>query len=278
MAISKNSFSGPFKGKLGKMVFYILNGQQVCRTIGRQSKPSKKQLANQQAMAATMKVLKPLKDFIKPGFELQAKGTVWNSFNLATAYTKKHALQGEYPNISVDYNKLLLSSGTLPASNEISIVKTEKGVLLTWDNKNLLPGAWPDDLVMVVIYHPLAEEASVHLNAAKRQDGSCFIPVASQLLAEPIETFLCFKSADGERISDSVYVGNLNGAAETSEEKKQKEKYQVLKSHFDKIAASYLKQQQAYFKSGTKTKAFRHLEKEYQVLKNQLLNLPGKPD
>ncbi len=281
MAISKSGHLGPSSGKIGNVVFYMLNGQQVSRSIGLPGKPTKAQLANRQAMKVTMNLLRPMLEFIKPGFELKAKGTTCNSFNLATSYNKKHALKGEYPNISVDYSKVLLSSGSLPSTEKTSLVKTKEGLNIKWAAAKAAAGAFNDDIVMVVLRFPSGDYSKSYLNAAKREDGKCFIPVPDkELLNGPIEAYMCFKSADGERISDSVYLGNLNGSAEEQKETERKEKeragYQAIESRFKKVKASY---DQFFGEHGlTKsTKAFKYVAEEYEVLKNKLKNHPGKP-
>jgi hypothetical protein len=92
-----------------------------------------------------------------------------------------------------------------------------------------------------------------------------------------MEIYICFKSANGKRISNSVYLGNLNGEMETDEEKHEKKKYDALKARFEQVSADYLRLQELDRGLHTSTKAFRTLEKEYQVLKNKLDHLPGKP-
>ncbi|ALL04431.1 hypothetical protein AQ505_02320 [Pedobacter sp. PACM 27299] len=59
---------------------------------------------------------------------IRVANTNRNAYNEALAYHKKHALTGEYPNISLDYPKALLSIGTLiPANNPSSCpAKLEK--------------------------------------------------------------------------------------------------------------------------------------------------------
>lgn len=277
MATNKNGPYGHPNGKIGNIVFYVLNGQNVSRTIGDPGKPSRNQLGNQQSMAVTMALLKCMKDFINVGFELEAAGTVKNAFNLATSYNKKEALQGEYPNISVNYSKVVLSKGDLPVAKDIQLNKTATGVLISWDPSRLDFDYRPDDSVMIMLYHPLRKKAKSFLNAARREEGSHFIEIDKEWLDEPIEAYLCFKSANGKRISDSVYVGNLNGEMESSEEKSKKEKYLQLKERFDRVEADYLRLMHLDRGAHMGTKAFRHLEKEYEVLKKKLDDLPGKP-
>ena len=276
MAIASNGPQGHLNGKVGKLVFYMLNGQPVVRLIGRKGKPSTLQLANYQAMAVTTKLLKFMGSFIKLGYGLQAKGTVHNPHNLATSYHKKHALKGEYPNISVDYSKVLLSKGVLPETKDLQAKKVENGLEITWDTAYREHLA-PNDSVMVMICCPETGMDRQHLNVARRSEGKCFIPMTEKALKEQIEPYISFISADGERLSDSIYLGNLNGVGHNQEEKSNQKKYHQVKTRFDQVAGSYLGQMKENYGMPLNTKAFKVLEKEYTVLKAQLDHLPGKP-
>ena len=179
MAICYAGPHGHPSGKIGKLVFYTLNGQPVCRLIGRAGKPSINQLGNRQAMSVTMDLLRPMADFINVSFKLEAEGTVKNPHNLATSYNKKHALTGQYPDIKVDYSKVILSKGSLEMANDLKLSKGEEGINLSWNTAGFENGRY-DDILMVMVSHPEREYASSFLNAAKREDGSCFIPLQSE--------------------------------------------------------------------------------------------------
>ncbi|MBC8984984.1 hypothetical protein H9X96_04260 [Pedobacter sp. N36a] len=271
---------GPYghpSGKIGNMVFYMLNGQGVCRLIGKAGKPTIKQLANRQAMAVTMELLKPMANFINVSFKLEAAGTIRNPHNLATSYNKKHALTGEYPNLRIDYEKVVLSRGSLELIKDLNISKGEHGINLTW-NSDYNENADTDDIMMVMVNHPGRNKASAFLNAGKRVDGGCFIPLDKDwMMEEQMEIYICLKSANGKLISDSLYAGNLNGAAETAQQKADAAHYNLIKTRFDQVSAAYQKKRMDAAEDIPKTKAFRQLEREYHVLKDKLIHLAGKP-
>lgn len=277
MALSLNGPHGHLKGKIGNLVYYVLNGQPVVRTIGDPGKPSKNQKGNQQAMSVTMKAVKSMKDFINSSFEPEARGTIRNPFNLAVSYNKKLALQGAYPDIKVDYSKIVLSYGDLPLAYDLKMVKTDAGVLVSWGPDHEDFNARDNDMVMLMLCHPLHHKSTTALNACRRDAGQYFFPLSHAMLNEPIEGYICFKSANGKHISDSAYLGNLNGEMDSLEEEHQKKKYTALKTRFDQIAPDYLQQLSDNHGNPVDSKAFRNLEKEYQVLKHKLEHLPGKP-
>ncbi|WP_316748159.1 DUF6266 family protein [Pedobacter gandavensis] len=276
MAIASNGPHGHLNGKVGNLVFYMLNGQPVVRLIGRKGKPSKLQLANYQEMAVTTKLLSNMGGFIKLGYGLQARGTVHNAHNLATSYHKKQALTGEYPNIRIDYNKVKLSQGVMPETADLKISKVSGGLEITWNPKNDAE-LKDNDSVMVMICCPETGKDQEYLNIARRSEGKCFIPMYEQVLNQQLEPYISFISADGERVSDSVYLGNLNGTVKNEVEKQQEEKYVQVKTRFDQVESSYSSQVIANYGERPKNKAFKYLEKEYETLKKQLEHLPGKP-
>jgi hypothetical protein len=266
---------GPLIGKVGKLVSYILNGQVVTRTIGhKRTRHSDKQLANYQAMAVTMELLSSMTTFNNTSFEIEARGTVRNQHNLATSYNKKQALKGEYPNISVDYSKVVLSYGDLENAENLKMEKTGAGLQINWDTS----AGKGDDIVMIMVYHPVEGRCSGSINACRRDAGTYFVAIAEQEdLEHQMEVYICFKSADGKKISNSVYLGNFNGEMDRLEEQKKQEKYKVLKTRFDQVSADYFRIQNLDLGLHSGTKAFRNLKKEYEVLKEKLKHMPGKP-
>lgn len=274
MAVSPYGPHGPVIGKIGNLVSYILNGQVVTRTIGHKSnKHSKDQLANYQSMAVTMNLLSPMLPFINSSFEIEARGTVKNQHNLATSYNKKQALTGEYPNIKVDYSKVVLSYGDLPIAENLKMVKTDTGLQFSWDTEDGLA----HDMVMILVCHPHRAQVTSSINACRRDAGTYFAKLSEEDLDQQLEAYICFKSANGKQISNSVYLGNFNGAAKNEQEKQEEKKYELIKARFDQVSADYLSMQELDRGKHTSTKAFRTLEKEYQVLKQKLEHLPGKP-
>ncbi|WP_316838500.1 DUF6266 family protein [Pedobacter gandavensis] len=271
---------GPYghpSGKIGNVVFYMLNGQPVCRLIGKAGKPSINQKGNRQSMSVTMELIKPMADFIGVSFKLEAEGSPKNTYNLAVSYNKKHALTGQYPNIKVDYSKIILSKGNLEMAKDLKLTKGEDGINLSWNTATEQYG-YHDDIMMVMISHPVKKTASNFLNVAKRSDGSCFIPLYHEwMMSEQMEVYVCVRSADEKSISNSVYVGNLNGVPDTESEIAEKANYQAIKARFDQVANDYHEKRMVLGHGGMESKAFRQVRKEYQVLKEKLEHLPGKP-
>ena len=261
---------GRFIGKIGNIVYYMLRGQYVSRTIGKQPKRrTEKQLANHHAMSVTMDFVRVVNSFIKVSFAFEAQGTKKNAHNLATSYVKKLALTGQYPNMRVDYSKVILSNGAVPLPAESDITKEEGGVTVSWQTDDQLRWTSNSDIVMVLLYFPGKGVAMPLFNAAKRKDGQVHIPLHKSFVDEPVEAFMCFKSADGTEISNSIYLGNLNGPAMTKQEVENEKKFDKEETHFKTIETKYLtilKENDGIFPD---TKSFRVLQAEYMVLQHR---------
>ena len=210
MAIMKHSALGIPHGKIGNLVFYPLNDKLICKGIGKPGPATPLQLVNRQKMAVTMKLLSPMIKYLNLGFATAVKGTDKNAHNLATAYHKKHALKGEYPNIEVDYEQVIISQGTLAVIQGVQFSKAAKGLNFTWDASQKTENGEYDDLVMIMVCYTATQKADAHLNAAKRRDGIHFLKMRPKDLKQPMALFMSLRSADGKLISDSSYLGALN--------------------------------------------------------------------
>ncbi|WP_222539288.1 DUF6266 family protein [Pedobacter polysacchareus] len=147
-------------------------------------------------MAVTTKLLRTMGNFIKLGYGLQARGTVHNAHNLATSYHKKHALKGEYPNIQIDYSKVMPSQGSMPETQGLKIIKVENGLEISWDTQEEEELAGNDSVILMICL-PEIEKGRQYLNIARRSEGKCFIPLSAKELTQQIEPYISFISADG---------------------------------------------------------------------------------
>lgn len=270
MSIAKYGVFGPQVGKLRNLVFYMLKGRPVCRSIGRYvDNPSVDQKSNRSGMTVVMRFIQALHQIIDLGFGVEARGTVRSAFNLAISHNKKHALKGKGEDLRVNYEKVLLSKGVLPGAERVMIKKVDGGILLSWENK-VQAGAYGSDMLMVALYYPGSNGADMHINKVSRQAGELFIPIAKKRQNDPVETYMFFRSVDGERVSESQYLGNMNGKALTKEEEEQ---YIVLLAALAEAQQNFGKQEQKFIDTGRKTKAYKNLDKECRVWQSRIDHL-----
>ncbi|MDR6785397.1 hypothetical protein ABIE26_004107 [Pedobacter africanus] len=206
MARLNGLFEG-FNGKLGNLVSYNLKGKQVIRKIGRTTKaPTTAQLAVQQKLTLTNAFLKSILPFINVGFALEVAGTDKNPHNAATAYNIKHALQGEYPNMSLDYSKALVSMGGLQPAIAAAVHLTGSLLTFTWLVDPNMDWGIKNDRAMLLVYCPELAKATYFFSGARRSKGTDVMGLPPEYAGKELHCYIAFKSSDGKRISDSIWV------------------------------------------------------------------------
>ena len=211
MATSSNGPLGNHNGKIGNIVYYTLNNKQVSRVIGKNTKPrTVGQLRQQEVMKICGEFFKTLKEFTTIGFSTEIIGTTKNQFNLVMENNSKYIIKGDYPALSIAYEKVILSKGKLKAAVNPKVEKSAEGLHFSWDGDPQM--SWPEstDQTMILVYFPETKEVICKLFGNSRISGSELLEIPEPLLARHMETYISFISADRKRISDSIYTGNVN--------------------------------------------------------------------
>lgn len=212
---------GPFgmlHGRVGNLVAYVLKGKNVMRQIGRSEKPlTPARKANCEKMTVVNRFLRPALPFIQVGFRFEVAGTNRNAYNEAVSYNKMNALQGEYPNISMDYSKVLVSKGNLAVAKQPQIERTEEGLLFTWDT-SYIPIEQKHDRAMLLVSFPELGEVNYHPSGSKRSEGKDLLPIEWNCKDARMEAYISFVNPEGTKVSDSVYVGSIAAIVRKSPE------------------------------------------------------------
>jgi hypothetical protein len=211
MGILHNGITGSHSGKVGNLVFYMLNGKQVVRTIGKTTKPPTiPQLKCRQEMAVSINFLKQITEFIEAGFKLVAKTTNKYPFNVAVSYHKMNALQGTYPNIEIAYEKVLVTQGVVLEAINPAVGRTLIGLNFSWDCPEVVEWPRTNDVVMVLVYFPLIQKTAYMLSGVNRLRCAEFLPLHNDLLNEYMEVYISFVAENRGSIANSTYLGSFN--------------------------------------------------------------------
>ena len=210
MGILKNGPLGALVGTTGGITSYVLKGQNVTRAKSEpRTKPlSKKQLANCQKMTVLNEFFDDILLLLKAGFGIEAKDTKYNYHNIATSYNKINALKGEYPNIEMDYPKVLISKGNLMPPEEVTLELVTEGIKFNWhtDGWKYNNGA---DQAMMLAFDPENKNVSLVVYGAHRSQGFDVLPLPKKMKNKALETYLSFISADRQTVATSVYTGQI---------------------------------------------------------------------
>ena len=206
-----NGVFGGFYGRIGNLVGYTLKGKYVIRKIGKSYKPlTPGRKANCQKMTLVNEILSPSLPVIRVGFRMAVAGTDKNEYNEAVSYNKKNAIQGVYPNLSLDYTRVLMSMGTLPVAIDPTLSQTDDKITFSWKVTPEHSGQYASDRAMLVVYFPDLKITCADLSGSKRLEGTHTLQISEEHINERMETYISFVKNNGREVSNSVYAGALN--------------------------------------------------------------------
>jgi hypothetical protein len=199
---------GPFSGKIGVVIGAFWRGIDYMRSLPRKSNkpPTEAQLKQQMIFGLVMGFLRPIADLIKIGFQSnKSKGTPMNA---ASAYHLENAITGVYPNLSIKFEKVMISKGVLPRVTSYDVATTVTGKIdFTWVNDANVKYA--SDLVTVVVFNPV-KNLFVYLDGAAARSAQLYkLSVPADFSGDTVQMWLYFVSANSKQVSDSTYLGEL---------------------------------------------------------------------
>ena len=211
MASIPNGILGSFVGTAGNVSGYMRNGKNFIRS--RRSKSSSpmtpKRLAQQQKIKVCNEFTKP---FCGTGFfnrTFPAYGHSGTGFNRVTSAIMNLAITGDYPNIFLNYKKVLISKGPLPEPENANVVRTGGGQLLfSWEDNSNEGTARMDDKVILVAFFPDLKQAIYSIGEAVRSDSNAVLNIGV-MKDFAAETWIGFLSADEKHSSCSSYCGRI---------------------------------------------------------------------
>ena len=220
MARNKWGLLGHFVGKLGASVGYYRLGVPVTRALPHPTlkKRTDAQKASNKSFSLVMKYVAPINEFVKYSFKpaaMKKPGLIPQ--NVATSVVRDHAIEGEYPNLYINYSKVMVSLGNLqPPENP---VVTLDGSTLTfkWDADTTTDWKRKQDQVMMLAYFPDTTQATFLVGGARRNVGQDSLDIQHFMKAKNgvkpnsiVETYIAFISNDRNSVSDSVYIGQIS--------------------------------------------------------------------
>ena len=174
------------------------------------SKPfTKKQLAVQQRTLICSTMLATIDSFIRIGFALDAAKSKMNYYNAAAVNLRKNALSGEYPEISLDYSKLLVTKGKLNSPEDPTVTLDEFGIIFSWSTEQRTREDHFSDQVMMLAYFPEINKARYTISGAERRKGKDMLVLSGIEQGYTAELFISFIANDHRAISNSVYLGQM---------------------------------------------------------------------
>ena len=148
MGIINQGILGGFSGKVGPIVGFHWKSKYYIRArAAKVSNPrTPKQQEQRGKFATAFSFLKAIKPFIRIGYKefTQEKP----AFNAAMSYTLKRAVTGNGKETSIDFNRALVSIGTLMPAFEGTATQNEDQMYFNWQDNSGMGNAEDTDIAM----------------------------------------------------------------------------------------------------------------------------------
>lgn len=211
MGIINHGPHGPFRGRIGNTVYYLLKNKNVSRGIGINTKPpTDLQLRTRLVTKLCSKFLCAVKGFIGTGFSVEAALMDDNAYNQAVKHNKKQIFEGNYPDVKIAYERVMLSKGLLKPAVSWRVTEFPMGLQFTWHTEPKMSWAEAHEQAMMLAYFPDQDRTEYVLFGNDRVTGNAVLELPPSLQGKYMETYLSFIAADRKQIANSVYTGSFN--------------------------------------------------------------------
>lgn len=204
MGIINQGILGGFSGKVGPIVGFRWKSNYYIRA--RAAKVSNPRTPRQQEQrgkfATTFNFLKTMKPFIRMGYKEFTQDK--SAFNAAMSYTLKRAVTGSGRDITIDFNRALVSMGTLMPVFEGTAMQERDKMSFNWQNNSGTGNAEDTDIAMLLVYNKDKEMAVYDTGAALRSGKHAELPLPDSWQDDELVAYLSFRNADGDSVANSI--------------------------------------------------------------------------
>jgi hypothetical protein len=207
MGLYNEGILGFFRGKVGRVIGSVVRGVHYMKGLGdiRTDNPTPTQLDQRLKFALMTAFMKPLKTLIQSGFQTTKTGP--SALNLALSANLKHAVTGVSPNFTVNYEKFIFSTGSLPKAVGAGLATQDDAKLeFSWGMFGNMP---PTDQATLLVYNPIQRTYVTLPAAAVRSALKYTLQLPTDFTDQLVHGWICFISADKKSVSDTVYLGSL---------------------------------------------------------------------
>jgi hypothetical protein len=195
---------GEISGRHGTAVAAQRDGVSILKVFSPPRNPrSDKQLTQRSKFATVAVGLNPLRSIITIGF-----GSV-KGYNTASSLALRNAVAGNYPDFTLDYSKVTLSSGSVSSTPVAHLVKkTGTTVTADWDTTQFSNGK-ETDRVNLVFMNTFTKMVYFSQEQTARSTGKLDVSLPSPWTGNEIHSWLFFTSTAGDDHSVSQYLAKI---------------------------------------------------------------------
>lgn len=216
MGIFRSGLLGPFSKKTGAVVGRRRRGQNVMTGLHDISKkaPTQSQLEERLKFGMLNSFLTKIKSLVNIGFKRYVN--VKTAVNVAYSYNAEHAFVKVDEQWQINFPAIVYSRGPIDMSEGATAVLTSNGedpaipaVLFSWLAQKQSACCQYTDMASFLIYNVSEDKAMKALNAVNRYGLSYRFELPVSYIGDTIHCYMNFNAADGKKVGDSLYLGQL---------------------------------------------------------------------
>jgi hypothetical protein len=200
---------GPVTGKLGTIIGVIGKSGPYVYAVPkkRKDRPSPAQKIQRAKLAAVSQFLLPMRALLPVTFNKEGDTAIpWNK---AVSHNIKNAVYESGGKQKILYSAVLLSQGVLPNPLSPAVSVTAPGTLTyTWTDNSGKGKARASDRAILIVYCETFKQCVYITNGAYRSVQTDALQIPG-FKGKKVQAWLAFRSASGQEISPSVYMGEL---------------------------------------------------------------------
>ena len=195
---------GGFSGKVGTVAGSSWNSISYMRSLadGYTDPKTEKQVCQRGRFAEVVRFLRTMVPYLRLGYKEHPAGQ--SAYSSAMSYVLKNAVEGCGADAAVDFQKAMISRGSLVVPGDASVEAAAGKLTFTWTDNSGNGNADADDVAMVLAYNKVKAEAVYDLEAGARADGTAELTLPGSWGDEALAVYLSFRSAQGKSVSNSL--------------------------------------------------------------------------
>lgn len=218
MGTIKQGILGGFSGKVGTVVGSTWKAVHYMRALAVNiNNPRTEKQQNQRSkFAVTINFAKTMTPFLRFGYkEYSGQQT---TFNAAVSYVLKHALKGSGTNVSIDYNKALVTRGSLMPAMDATVTVSGNKAVFAWTDNSGMGDAALTDAAMLLAYNKDKGMAVYDIAAATRSDAKAELKLPANWSDDALAIYLGFCNENTTNVANSVCLQDtpISGDSEGS--------------------------------------------------------------
>ncbi len=202
---------GSFSGKIGTVIGSSWNGIEYMKSLSKPSTkaPSDLQMIHRAKFGLVTGFLKPIGSLVNIGYKSLAVGMT--GYNVATSDMVASAISGVYPQLEIDYTKVIFSKGVLTGVYDVICTSPARPqVKITWQNNSGSGTGVATDVAVVLIYNPAKSAFVYNLNnGAERSEAEEIITLPAEFSGDTVQVWLAFMTPNKKTFSTSIHAGEV---------------------------------------------------------------------